>query len=158
MNAHDIVMYGQRTVLQTIEGFPDEEWERSGVTGVWSAKDVIAHLASHELVLLEVLGSFLEQSQTPTLAAYTSQKDFNDRQVGSRKGMRVPEVLAELNDANAKVLSLIQRLPAEKLREVGTIPWYGPEYSLDDLIVYGNYGHKREHSAEIAAYLDRRKS
>jgi len=35
------------------------------------------------------------------------------------------------------------------LREVGTIRWYGPTYALDDLIVYVNYAHKREHCAQM---------
>jgi len=41
-------------------------------------------------------------------------------------------------------------------REVGTIPWYGAEYSLDDLVVYQQYGHKREHDPQLAAALDHR--
>jgi len=28
------------------------------------------------------------------------------------------------------------------------------DYALDDFIVYTNYGHKREHSAQIAAFRD----
>ena len=41
------------------------------------------------------------------------------------------------------------------LREVGTLPWDGEDYALDDFLVYGYYGHKREHSAQIAAFRDR---
>ncbi len=36
----------------------------------------------------------------------------------------------------------------------GPLPWYGPEYDLDDFIAYTFYGHKREHSAQIAAFAD----
>ena len=39
--------------------------------------------------------------------------------------------------------------------EVGTIPWYGPDYSLDDLLVYQMYGHKREHDPQLSAVLER---
>ena len=54
-------------------------------------------------------------------------------------------------------MELIGRIPAETLRQSGTIPWYGAEYALDDLIVYLYYGHKREHAAQIAAFRDRMK-
>jgi hypothetical protein len=37
---------------------------------------------------------------------------------------------------------------------VGTIPWYGPECSLDDLVVYQMYGHKREHDPQLSSVLD----
>ena len=157
MNAHDIMMYGQRTLLQTIEDFPEAEWETTGVCGVWSAKDVISHLASHEHVLIDVLNGFVERSDTPALDAYTQDREFNDKQVDMRRGKSSGEVLAELNETNARALSLVQRVPNEKLREVGTMPWYGLEYSAEDYIVYGIYGHKREHSAQIAAFLDRLK-
>jgi hypothetical protein len=43
----------------------------------------------------------------------------------------------------------------EVWREVGTIPWYGAEYSLDDLVVYQQYGHKREHDPQLSAVLER---
>jgi hypothetical protein len=31
---------------------------------------------------------------------------------------------------------------------------YGLEYALDDFIVYAYYGHKREHTAQIAVFRD----
>jgi hypothetical protein len=51
-------------------------------------------------------------------------------------------------------MALVARIPAERWREVGTIPWYGPQYALDDLAVYTMYGHKREHAPQLEAVLD----
>jgi hypothetical protein len=45
-------------------------------------------------------------------------------------------------------------IPTATLRAPGTIPWYGAEYALDDLIVYFNYGHKREHAGQIGLFRD----
>ena len=45
MNAIDVLENGHQTVMQAIEGLEAERWEDSGVVGVWSTKDVIAHLA-----------------------------------------------------------------------------------------------------------------
>lgn len=53
MNASDILKYGQLTVLHTIEGFPEAEWDTPGACGVWSVKDIIAHLTSYEHVLAD---------------------------------------------------------------------------------------------------------
>ena len=55
MNAIDILKYGQQTVLHTIDEFPDSAWETPGACGVWSVKDIIAHLASYEQVLIDIL-------------------------------------------------------------------------------------------------------
>ncbi len=50
---------------------------------------------------------------------------------------------------------MVGRIPSETLRQNGTLPWYGMAYALDDFLVYAYYGHKREHSAQIAAFRDR---
>jgi uncharacterized damage-inducible protein DinB len=157
MNAVDILKYGQLTVLQTIDGFPESAWETPGACGVWSVKNIIAHLASYEHVLVDVLTAFLgDGATTPYLARFTEPGgQFNDVEVGQRKERTVREVLGELNDTHAQVMSLVAQIPAETLRRAGTLPWYGMDYALDDFIVYTNYGHKREHSAQIAAFRDR---
>ncbi len=155
MNAVDILKYGHGTVLQTIEGFPESAWETPGACGVWSVKDIIAHLASYEHVLVDVLTTFVSGGPTPYLNKFTDPGvNFNDSEVAARKGKSVKEVLDEYNDTHAQVMSLVRRIPVETLRQAGTIPWYGMEYALDDYIVYAFYGHKREHSAQIAVFCD----
>jgi len=155
MNASDILKYGQGTVLQTIESFPESAWETPGACGVWSVKDIIAHLASYEHVLVDVLTTFVSSNPTPYLSKFTDPGgNFNDLEVAARKGKSVKEVLDEFNDTYALVMSLITRIPVETFRQAGTIPWYGMEYALDDYLVYAYYGHKREHSAQIAAFRD----
>ena len=156
MNATDILKYGHQTVLQTIEGFPKAAWEEAGACGVWSVKDIIAHLASYEEVLVDVLSGFVRRLPTPYLDKFTELGgQFNDTEVERRKGRTVREVLDEFNDAYAQVTSLAVQIRPELFRETGTLPWYGMGYALDDVIVYMYYGHKREHSAQIAAFRDR---
>ena len=155
MNATDILKYGQQTVIQTINGFPEAEWETAGACGFWSVKDIIAHLASYEQVLVDVLTSFTSGGPTPALDSFIKLgRQFNDVEVNRRKEKRIRDVLAEFNDAYRQVMSLIVTIPSETLRQNGTLPWYGMEYALDDFIVYTYYGHKREHSAQIAAFRD----
>lgn len=158
MNATDILKYGQLTVMQAIDGFPESEWETAGATGVWSVKDILAHLASFEQVLVDILTTFISDSPTPALSAYIElDGQFNDIEVNKRKEKTVQDILAEFNDTHTQVMSLIGKIPVESLRQTGTLPWYGVDYSLDDVIVYMYYGHKREHSAQIAAFRDRLK-
>ena len=156
MNAVDILKYGQATVLQAIEDFPEGEWETAGTCGVWSVKDIIAHLASYEEVLVDILSAFIGKHATPYLDKFTEPGgQFNDSEVERRKRRTVREVLDEFNDAHAQVMSLAAQINPEVFRQTGTLPWYGMAYALDDVIVYMYYGHKREHSAQIAAFRDR---
>jgi hypothetical protein len=159
VNAGDILKYGHATVCKTIDGLPLAEWEVNGVCGVWSVKDIIGHLAAFETLLVEVLSSFVEESAAPYLVQLSElgAARFNDVQAAARKSQSVSDVLAEYNDQQARVMALVARIPLETLQEPGTLPWYGLEYALDDYIVYQYYGHKREHSAQIAVFRDQKK-
>ncbi len=155
MNATDILKYGQGPVQQAIEGLPKEAWAKAGACGYWSIKDIIAHLASYELVLVDILTSLSGNGDTSMLDRFIAEgSQFNDNEVEKRKHNSAQVVLAELNNAHAQVMSLIATIPSEMRSQTGTLPWYGTDYSLDDVLVYMYYGHKREHSAQIAAFRD----
>jgi hypothetical protein len=164
MNAVDVLKYGHYAVQQAVNDLPDSAWEKEGACGVWSIKDIIAHLASFEHVLKEVLMSMIESEMhgstpsatTPYLTRFIEDgAQFNDAQVDARKGKSAMEILAEYDDTYSQVMSLIAQVPAEVYRQTGMLPWYGMEYSLDDFIVYAFYGHKREHCGQIALFRDK---
>src|SRR5215472_6284828 len=114
MNAVAMLRYGQHTVLHTLEGFPETAVDTPGACGVWSVKDILAHLASYEQVLVDVLSTFTEPGG-----------HFNDTEVEVRKAKTMPEVLDEFNAAHAQVMSLAPQISPERLRQSGTLPWYG---------------------------------
>lgn len=157
MNAADVLKYGHLWVLQHVDGFTDEMWEAPDVCGVWSSRQILAHLASFEHMLSELLDQFLDGGSTATLDHYArSPERFNDVQVAMREGKTPAEVLAEYTEVQGRTMKQVVQLSADTLRKPGTLPWYGDEYALDDFIVYAFYGHKREHMAQIAVFLDRR--
>jgi hypothetical protein len=155
MNASDILKYGHLTVHQSVEGLTDSEWTQRDVCGWWSCKDILAHLASFEQVLIEVLASFTDGAPMPTVERMgRDPQAFNDTEVAARESWSASAVVAEYDALYARTLALIADIPAEVLRQPGTIPWYGDEYALDDLIVYQYYGHKREHMAQVDKFKD----
>ena len=160
MNPQDILMYGHRTVLRTLEYFPKTEWYTPGACGYWSVKDLVAHLASFELVLVEILDNLLDPGATPLVDQFSRNgQAFNDEQVDRlRKDRKMEEVLAEYQRAHERV-----RLAASQISPVawdmeGSLPWYGKEYDLEDFIVYSFYGHKREHCGQIQVFSDKFRS
>ena len=156
MNVTDTLEQSHLQVIQVLDDLPEVAWDIPGVCGQWSVKDIIAHLASYEQVLVDILNSFTKQVATPALDRFIELGgQFNDYEVRQRKEKTMEEVLQELNEAHSSTMSFIAAIPVETLRQVGTLPWYGMDYSLDDVIVYMYYGHKREHSAQIAAFQDR---
>ncbi len=157
MNAKDVMRYGDRTWKETLARVPMSEWEEGGVCGVWSVKQIVAHLASYEALLVDILASFADEGRaTPTLERLFANgpEHFNDAEVAARAGLSASETLAEYDALHAEAMAWLARLPLALLSEAGTVPWYGAEYALDDVLVYQYYGHKREHSAQVALFAD----
>ncbi len=155
MNTSDVIRYGHGTLTSTLNGVAKEHWETPGVCGVWSVKDILSHLTSFELVLIDAMNELLGNEETPNLDALRQDfSNFNDGQVELRRGKTPDEVLAEYNAAHQEVMRLIEKVPVETRRTNGALTWYGPNYDLEDFIIYTNYAHKREHSAEINKFRD----
>jgi hypothetical protein len=152
MDALSMLAYGHADVKRAFEGLSDADWSQPGVTSHWSPRDLLAHLASFERMLEEALREVDgEPGPTPTLDAMRGQGGvtFNEDQVAARRDRPPAEIMAEYETAHAGVMALATRIGADRLREPGTVRWYGPTYALDDLIVYTNYAHKREHCAQM---------
>jgi len=156
MNASDILFYGHQTVLRTIDGLAEGDWYTGGVCGVWSVREIISHLASYEKLLVDVLNSLLNDEPTPTLRRMLEHGPytFNDLEVGDRQGQTMASALAEYADTHAQTMTLIQQIPLTSQRQKGVLTWYGDAYDLEDFLVYTYYGHKREHTAQIAVFRD----
>ena len=150
MNPTDILTYGHATMVQSIEGLSDSDWDIPGACGVWSVRQIIAHLASYEHLLIEIFQSLLdENTPTPLLQQMGDpQIDFNDHQVALRNDQTPTETWVDYDEARQKSLALFAQIPVDKHRQSGLLAWYGEAYDLEDFLVYTFYGHKREHAAQ----------
>ena len=153
MNPADLLRYGQAHIDELIDRCTPADWSAIAL-GTWTTRDLVGHLGAFEVRFAEVLSLFAGIEPTTNLRI-ESPATFNDDQAAIRSEWSVDAIVAELRVAHALATSLVGRIPAETWREVGTIPWYGPEYSLDDLLVYSVYGHKREHGPQLEAVLER---
>jgi uncharacterized protein (TIGR03083 family) len=153
VNPGDILMYGQREIDRLIDRLEPADWDAIAL-GTWTTKDLVGHLGAFEVRFVEILTVFLGEEPATDLMR-VPPATFNDDQAALRTGWSVEAIVAELREAHAQATELVPRIPADRWREVGTIPWYGPEYALDDLVVYLMYGHKREHAPQLEAVLER---
>jgi DinB family protein len=154
MQTLDVLMYGQRTIRSTIDRYGADDWDRIAL-GVWTAKDLLGHLGAFEVRFADQLAPFAGEPVQSDLPS-ADPRTFNDDQAAVRKDWPVEKVMTEFLEAHERVMRHARAISAEVWKEVGTIPWYGPEYSLDDLVVYQQYGHKREHDPQLGAVLERR--
>ena len=157
MHTEDVLKYGHLTVLNTIENLPASAWDTPDVCGWWSSRQILAHLTSFEVMLVDALDLFLENEPGPTfqMMGEVGGEIFNEKQVAARDGMTAQEILEEYNAAFKAVQDRLKQIPVEKRRQTGAIPWYGQAYDLEDMLAYMYYGHKREHTAQINIFLDK---
>lgn len=156
MHALDVLHYGHLTLMNTLDEFPEDEWETPGACGHWSIKDIVAHLTSYERILSELCFLLVgKEGPTPTLDDYRAGGDFNDRQVAEFESKSPDQVLSAYHEAYDRSRVAVEGLPENLFKRTGALPWYGQEYDLEDFLIYTFYGHKREHSAQIAVQRDR---
>jgi mycothiol maleylpyruvate isomerase-like protein len=152
MNTIDVLMYGQRTVVRTISRYRPDDWSKIAL-GVWTSKDLLGHLGAFEVRFADVLATFVDAPVVSGLLD-ADPGTFNDDQAAVRADWTIEQVTEEFVSAHERVMTHGRAIEPERWREVGTIPWYGPEYSLNDLVVYQMYGHKREHDPQLSAVLE----
>src|SRR4051794_40733111 len=149
MNPVDMMMYGQRTIDDLIDRLEADDWSAIAL-GVWTTKDLVGHLGAFEVRFAEGLAGFTGETPRASLPS-AAPATFNDDQAAVRRDWPVERVVAELRDAHGLVMERARRIPAKIWTEVGTVPAYGPQYSLDEMLVYTIYSHKREHAPQLEA-------
>ena len=152
MDAAELLQKGNLLVIQVVDGFPEVGWDMPGACGNWSVKDIIAHLTSYEHVLIEVLKTFQGDEVTPTIQKFLHHLDeFNSDEVEARKYLTAQQVIDEYQDTQVQTTSLLMQIPTDKVRQIGTMPWYSQNCCLADFI-NRHYEHTSEHCAQIVLF------
>lgn len=155
MNTKEMLQSGHHFIVNAIEALPEADWYLPGVTGEWSLKDLIAHLASFELVLNESLKALIDNAPAPTAHREAADPQaFNETEVARRKGRSARTVWGEYEGTHIANLRLVERVPDESMHVRGSPEWIGEAHDLEDFIAQKILGHKREHGAQIQIFKD----
>ena len=155
MNPHDVLRYGDRSFRDAIAGLEPSDWTRI-VAGVWTPKDVVGHVSAIHWLGVSALADLAGEEAPPAPHELADDVDFNMGQAALRASWPVERVVEEYNSVHAELRRLAALIDGEAWRRVGTIPWYGPDYSLEDYLVYRVYGHIREHATHLGMATDLR--
>ena len=119
VNATETLDNSHLYVIQTLDDLNDVEWDIPGAVGDWSVKDTVAHLASYEHLLLEILQAFMGRSgDRRYITAYRQgQEQFNVSQVEQRKYETAQHVMDEYQDMQTQTSSLLAQIPADMLKK-----------------------------------------
>jgi uncharacterized damage-inducible protein DinB len=155
MNATEMLDDSHIMIIQAVDHLPELEWEKPGASGEWTVKEILAHLTSYELALIDVLNTFFGHQPTPYMARLVNNGDeFNMEEVEKRTYTMAQHVLDEYNDAQLQAISLLAQIPPERIEQLGTMPWYGKDRCLSDVIRFF-YNHTCTHCEQIVTFRNR---
>jgi len=136
-------------LLASIDGLSEAEMTTQIVAGVWTVRDILAHISGWAVWDLTTIRSILA-GQQPDLTAIQKVDAFNDRLVEERRDWTVKEILAEMQAAQAALQELLADLSDETLFDSAL--FQGPYWDnlAEWLRVF--WEHEEEHAVEIRTW------
>lgn len=145
----------REALLEVIAGLDAADLERPGTVGLWSLKDVLAHLAGWQDWKLQVYPYRLKHGEMPEALRVTPDNidDWNRRFVAERREQSPAAVLQELADGLQRLINLAVGLGPARL--FAPDPWPQSEGSVAEYLRMYVAAHDREHREEICGALVR---
>jgi uncharacterized protein (TIGR03083 family) len=127
------------------------EMNQPGAVGVWSVKDVLAHLAFWERYAVNTLRA-VARGETPELSADDETERRNASVVAQYYQRPLSAVIADWQQAREELLDAIEDLDDEDLNDPDRFPWSAGQ-SLLDRLAGNSYDHEQEHIEQIREWM-----
>ena len=129
-----------------------------GAMGVWTFKDLVAHLTGWQvrgLRRLEAAANGQPEPKTVWPANLATDDEINDWIYAQNKDRLLGEVVSESRESYARLAEIVQMLPDEALTDPDFFPWLeGNALGLEIISgAYFSHWHD-EHEPEIRRWLE----
>jgi uncharacterized protein (TIGR03083 family) len=128
-----------------------EQFNQPGAVGVWSVKDVLAHIAFWERYAVNMLKA-VARGKTPDLLADDSTERSNASVVAQYYQRPLAAVIADWQQAREDLLEALEDLDDADLNDPDRFPWSAGR-SLLDRISGNSFDHEQEHIEQIQAWM-----
>jgi hypothetical protein len=141
-------------LLAAFSGLTPEEMLITGVTGLWSVKDILAHLVAWESEVVTGLNQ-VQNKRVPSMLKIEDIDEWNDEQYRISVRRPVDVILSDLEGVHKMLRGMLEDFDARSLSDNRRYPWMEGE-PLSYLIEENVLLHEREHAAEIRAWREAR--
>ncbi len=144
-----------RTALQSaFDGLSHDYMLRPGAVGIWSIKDVLAHLVSWEAELVTAL-AHLEQhkKRPPRIVEIEDIDEWNAEQYSQNARRPLDNILDDFDGVHKHLIQAIEALDNQTLDDNRLFPWMEGE-PLSYLIAENAIWHEEEHADEIRQWRE----
>jgi hypothetical protein len=134
-----------------LSGLNVDQMNQPGAVGVWSVKDVIAHIAFWERYAIAIVRAVLG-GETPVLDAEDLTETRNASVVAQYYQRPLGAVIAEWYAAREELLDLLEDISDEDLNDAQRFPWSDGR-TLLDRVAGNSYEHEHEHIDQIREWM-----
>ncbi len=121
----------RQTFLQSIAGLSETQITGSPVEGIWTIKNLLAHLTSWERACVAPLRLYAAGGEYIPEVIPDHDK-WNESQARRWRGQTLPEILTEYQAVRAELVQIITVLPSERWAVKLPAPW-GGEATVEEL-------------------------
>ncbi|MEW6580613.1 MAG: DinB family protein [Chloroflexota bacterium] len=141
-------------LLSAIEGLGDDDMLRVGAVGIWSVKDVLAHLVSWEAELVTALARLPQSGgRPPQIVEIEDIDEWNAEQYRANALRSLVAVLEDFHGVHKHLLEAVAALDNRTLDDNRRFPWMEGE-PLSYLILENAAWHEEEHAEDIRAWRE----
>ena len=145
----------RRRLEKTLDGLTENQKIERGVVGVWSVKDILAHLSDWERRFMGWYEAGLQGDvpETPAPGLTWGDLDILNQQIYKlHRDRDLAAVAAEFDRSYQQVLEMIMEMPEEDIFEAGRFEWLG-EGNLVGYILANTANHYRWAKTQIQKWM-----
>jgi hypothetical protein len=101
-------------VIQEVYNLSEEEFETHVITGTWTAKEILSHIAAWDLEFINMSKKIIKGEHIPKFSDFDT---FNAREVTKRRTLTRDEIIGEVKKNRKTYIGFLVGMSAEKLTE-----------------------------------------
>ena len=136
----------RKALLDSTRGLNEADLTHKAVEGTWATKDLLAHITSWEVTVLEPLRQMVETGSFEP-ASIPDHLAWNDQQALLWQNKTLAQIYGELETTRQQILTLAAQLQPAQWEQVLPAPWGGQETLAQ--ILSGLAWHEMEHLKSI---------
>jgi hypothetical protein len=135
-------------LLNAIEGLTPDAMLRVGVVGLWSVKDLLAHLTAWQSELVTALAGIAEPKRVPHIVNIEDIDEWNLEQYRVNVRRDLDAVLEDFHGVHKHLVKMVEGMDDKTLNDVRRFRWMEGE-PLWYLIAENGFWHEKEHADHI---------
>jgi hypothetical protein len=150
----DGLLTARRSILAAVQTLPASRTDEAFL-GVWSVKDLLAHLIGWDHTNLQAVQEILG-GQSPSFFQYSDKdwQSYNRRLVQQYRRDSLPDLLSDAAGSHRQLIAFLQALGAAELLDAKARRPNGRTVTIRNLLL-SEAGDERQHAQQIVAFGER---